>query len=398
MNEGVRVSTLWILTVAFALAGPMLSLAPLGMSPLLIAAAALAAIAQRIPRGRWPRLPVGPSYIFLIFLVWCGLSLIWALNPASGIRKLLDVAVMAMVLLVMFSLANRIAADQRRQLSMALVGGVLIGLVLLAVETIFDFPLYRATMGSANPKLVDLVESKRSVDALPLLAWPACLALARLGRPWLGALLALVFTVACAKLTASSATMGMVLSLVVFAGSFLSVTLMRRLLALGTVLAFILIVPLAIVAYDKGGTTAHWLKHSAQHRVEIWHFAAEKTLEQPLLGYGFNASRYVPNGDAVSAFQSPGKPLIPLHPHDAFLQVWLELGALGAVIVATALLFALRSVGRWPVGVARFTLPGYAAGMVVAGLAFGIWQSWWMATIVFSIAAYRMIGPEHDHG
>jgi O-antigen ligase len=100
----------------------------------------------------------------------------------------------------------------------------------------------------------------------------------------------------------------------------------------------------------------------------------------------------------VSAFLPPGKPLIPLHPHDAFLQVWLELGAVGAAIVAGALLFALHNVGRWPAGVVRFTLPGYAAGMVVAGLAFGIWQSWWMATIAFSIAAYRMIGPEHDHG
>jgi hypothetical protein len=263
MNEGVRASTLWILTAAFALAGPILSLAPLGMSPLLIATAVLAAIAQRIPRGRWPRLPWQASCISLIFLVWCGLSLIWALNPPSGIRKLLDVAVMAIALLVMFGLANRVAADQQRQLSIALVGGVLIGLVLLAVETIFDFPLYRAVMGSANPKLADLVESKRSVDALPLLAWPACLALARLDRPWLGALLALVFTVACAKLTASSATMGMALSLAVFAGSFLSVTWMRRLLALGTVLAFVLIIPFAIVAYDKGGTTAHWLKRPA---------------------------------------------------------------------------------------------------------------------------------------
>jgi exopolysaccharide production protein ExoQ len=298
----------------------------------------------------------------------------------------------------MFALAGRIDAAQRRQLSVVLIGGMIVGLVLLAIETIFDFPLYRAVMGGASPKLNDLVESKRSVDALPLLAWPACLALARLGRPWLGALLALIFTVACAKLTASSATMGMALSLVVFAGGFLSVSWTRRLLAIGTVLAFILIVPIAIVGYSHGGTTAHWLKHSAQHRVEIWHFAAEKTLERPILGYGFNASRYVPNGDAVSAFLPPGKPLIPLHPHNAFLQVWLELGAVGAIIVASALLAALGTVARWPVAVARFTLPGYAAGIVVAGLAFGIWQSWWMATIAFSMAAYRMIGPEHDHG
>ena len=121
--------------------------------------------------------------------------------------------------------------------------------------------------------------------------------------------------------------------MVVFAGCFVSTLWICRLLALATVLAFILIIPLSIVAYDKGGTTAHWLKHSGQHRVEIWHFAAERALEKPLFGWGFNASRYVPNGDAVSHFLPPGQSLIPLHPHDAFLQVWLEIGAVGAVIV-----------------------------------------------------------------
>jgi len=169
----------------------------------------------------------------------------------------------------------------------------------------------------------------------------------------------------------------------------------RRLLALTTVLVFVLIIPFSIFAYDHGGTTAHWIKHSGQHRVEIWHFAAERALEKPLFGWGFNASRYVPNGDEVSHFLPPGQSLIPLHPHDAFLQIWLEIGAIGAIIVAGILLLGLRAVGQWPAAVARFTLPGYAAGLVVAGLAFGIWQSWWMATLAFSAVAYRMIGPEH---
>jgi exopolysaccharide production protein ExoQ len=397
MNKGLTPAALWVLTVAFALAPPLLAVAPLGMAPLLIAAGVLGYAAERIQSGRWPHIPVGPTVIFAIFLVWCALSLIWDLNPGSGARKLVDVVLAVASLLALLSLAKRINPEQSRRLCWTLVGGMLAGFVLLAIETLFDFPLYRLVMGG-NPKLADLVEAKRSVDALPLLVWPACLALAQLGRPWLGALLAAVFAVACIKLTASSATMGMVLSIVVFAACFASTLWVRRLLVLTTVLAFILIIPLSIVAYDKGGTTAHWLKHSGQHRVEIWHFAAEKALERPLFGWGFNASRYVPNGDAVSHFLPPSQSLIPLHPHDAFLQVWLEIGAVGAIIVGGILLLGLRAVGQWPAAVARFSLPGYAAGLVVAGLAFGIWQSWWMATLAFSAVAYRMIGPGPDHG
>jgi exopolysaccharide production protein ExoQ len=400
MNEAGRSltpATLWVLTVAFALAPPLLAVAPLGMAPLLITAAVLGYIVERIRGGEWPRVPAETAAFFAAFLLWCALSLIWDLNPGSGARKLVDVVLVAGSLLALLALAGRIDLEQSRRLSWALAGGMLVGLVLLAIETIFDFPLYRAVMGS-SPKLDDLIESKRSVDALPLLVWPACLALARLNLPWLGALLAAVFTVACVKLTASSATVGMALSMVMFGACFVSILWVRRILEAATALAFALILPLAIVAYDTGGTTAHWLKHSGQHRIEIWHFAAQRVLEQPLFGYGFNASRYVPNGDAVSQFLPPGQSLIPLHPHDAFLQVWLETGAVGTIIVVAILLAALKATAYWSASVARFTLPGYAAGLVVAGLAFGIWQSWWMATIAFSAVAYRMIGPEPDHG
>jgi O-antigen ligase len=402
MNRSERTalatSTLWILRVAFALAGPILSVAPLGMSPLLIATAFLGYVAECIAGRRWPTLSIRPLAFSGALILWCAISLLWDLNPGSGARKLLDLTAVAAALILTLSLVSRIDDPQRRQLCLALIGGLAIGLILLAIETIFDFPLYRAVMGGSSPKLADLVESKRSVDALPLLVWPACFALARFGWPWLGAIVAVLFSLACIKLTASSATLGMFFSLVVLAASFLSAMWVKRLIAAASVLAFILIVPVAIVGYNRGGTTSHWLKHSAQHRVEIWHFAAQRILERPLLGYGLNASRYVPNGDAVSAFLPPGQSLIPLHPHDAFLQILLELGAVGAGIVAAALVDMLGVVGRWPTPMVRFILPGYAAGLIIAGIAFGIWQSWWMATIAFGIAAYRMIGPGQEHG
>jgi len=394
MNKGLTPAALWTLTIAFALAPPLLAVAPLGMAPLMIATGVLAYGAERIQGGTWPGVSLEVTALFIIFIAWCALSLMWDINFGSGARKLVDIVLAAASLLALLGLARRLNPEQTRRLSWALVGGMLAGLALLAIETLFDFPLYRAVMGN-SAKLADLVEVKRSTDALPLLVWPACLALARLGRPWLGAVLAVAFAAASVKLTASSATLGMVLSLVVLAASFASTVWVRRLLALTTLLAFVLIIPFSIFAYDHGGTTAHWIKHSGQHRVEIWHFAAERALEKPLFGWGFNASRYVPNGDAVSHFLPPGQSLIPLHPHDAFLQVWLEIGAVGAIIVAGILLLGLRAVGQWPAAVARFTLPGYAAGLVVAGLAFGIWQSWWMATLAFSAVAYRMIGSEH---
>ena len=47
MNKGLTPPALWILTIAFALAPPLLSVAPLGMAPLMIAAGVMAYAARR---------------------------------------------------------------------------------------------------------------------------------------------------------------------------------------------------------------------------------------------------------------------------------------------------------------------------------------------------------------
>jgi O-antigen ligase len=400
MNEpkaGLAKATTRLLSVAFFLAGPILALAPLGMAPLLIAAAALAVATERAGGGKWLKPASQPAIVFTVFLAWCAVTLIWTLNPAEGARKLADLALVLASTLGLQAAGDRATQAQRRILALALAGGMAVGLILLSVETAFDFPLYRAVMGSSDPRLADMVEAKRSVDALPLLAWPAALAVARLGKTWLAVVLLAVFTVASFKWTASSATLAMLASLVLLGLAFLSVKAVRRALMGATILAFLLIVPFAIVAYDAGSTTAGFLKHSAQHRFEIWHFAAEKILERPLFGYGFNSSRHIPNGTAVSAFLEPGKPIIPLHPHDGFLQIWLELGAVGAVLSAIALLATLRATAKWPDRSSRFALPGYAAALIVAGLAFGIWQTWWMATLAFSAIAFTTLAPGPDY-
>jgi O-antigen ligase len=387
-----------LLTLAFAIAGPILALAPLGIAPLFMATAILATLAERIANRYWPR----PSIVAIIFLslliMWCTISLMWDINPKDGGRKLLDIAAIAVSTLALIGLFARMTAVQRRRLAIALIGGICVGLVLLGIETAFDFPLYRAVMGGSDPKLTGLVESKRAVDALPLLVWPACLALAAIGLAWLGIVLAIFFTIMCFMLTASSATLGMVLSLIVFGLAWAVPKGMRRLLQAGTVAAFALVIPFSIWAYNQGAARSSLLKRSAQHRMEIWHFAAQRSLDRPLFGHGINSSRDIPNGGVVSMFLGPDKPIIPLHPHDGFLQIWLELGLTGVVIVAALLFFLLNATRRWPAKTQPFALATYGAGIIIAGLAFGLWQTWWMATLAFSIVACTAIASEANHG
>ncbi|MDB5415120.1 MAG: hypothetical protein JWR10_3455 [Rubritepida sp.] len=146
---------------------------------------------------------------------------------------------------------------------------------------------------------------------------------------------------------------------------------------------------------------ASHLPSSAAHRLLIWDFAAARVAERPILGWGMDASRAIPGGtgapDAAMlrefGLTSPaatqwfaGAQLLPLHPHNAALQVWLELGVVGAALMALLLaMLALRA--RSPAACGAF-----AAGLVVAMLSYGAWQYWWVAGLLLAAVTVASVG------
>ncbi len=77
--------------------------------------------------------------------------------------------------------------------------------------------------------------------------------------------------------------------------------------------------------------------------------------------------------------------ILPLHPHDAVLQIWLELGAAGALAAAVAVLVPLRRCYRRLEGRAAAPVAAAAAAGTAAVLAsFGIWQEWWISALLIA--------------
>jgi O-antigen ligase len=102
-----------------------------------------------------------------------------------------------------------------------------------------------------------------------------------------------------------------------------------------------------------------------------------------------DASRAIPQEDRRLA---PNMEIMPLHPHNALLQVRLELGLPGAALVAAILsiLFA-KVIG----GIGDRTARAFAAGaagayLAVAAVSYGMWQNWWMAT-AWALAALMAV-------
>jgi O-antigen ligase len=150
---------------------------------------------------------------------------------------------------------------------------------------------------------------------------------------------------------------------------------------------------------------------SFSHRLYIWGFTSEKIKQNFPYGSGLGQSRNIQDGDTkildhpkislekwgnnslLSGFQR--MEILPLHPHNFILQIWLELGLTGAIVLALGLFYFARSlyqdskhtVSLLPV---LFKLGGFISFFTIASLSYSIWQSWWLASIGFVLCLYAM--------
>jgi len=148
---------------------------------------------------------------------------------------------------------------------------------------------------------------------------------------------------------------------------------------------------------------------SVKHRLLIWQFAGEKIAERPVSGWGLAASRAVPGADQMAtAYASEkgigwidrrpngswgGSSIMPLHPHNAFVQIWLELGVLGAAVAAGFFWLCAQACRAGPPGVRACRFGLLAGAVTIACFSYGVWQSWWIAAL-FLIAALSAALPD----
>src|SRR6185436_143672 len=101
-------------------------------------------------------------------------------------------------------------------------------------------------------------------------------------------------------------------------------------------IAFVAFAPVLdeMVPFDRLMPEVAGLRSSVAHRLCIWQFVGARIAEKPLLGWGLDSSRSIPGGEVECVDEGPS---ISLHPHDAALQVWLELGIVGAFALAAVI-------------------------------------------------------------
>ncbi|MAI06484.1 MAG: hypothetical protein CBC47_05090 [Alphaproteobacteria bacterium TMED87] len=116
-------------------------------------------------------------------------------------------------------------------------------------------------------------------------------------------------------------------------------------------------------------------------RLVIWDYTSELISKKIFFGYGFDSSRYLSR--KAEMYENTNWSKLPLHPHNLWLQIWLELGLIGAIIFCIFLFNIYKSVLNYNFSTLDLSIisASLASVSILSLISFGIWQFWWISLI-----------------
>jgi O-antigen ligase len=368
-----------------------------------------------------PRLPLKLAktafgVALAISIAYLFVNALWAPHRLASFAKaatVLGLSAGAFFITASYSLRT---GDEARVLAKSALAGLILGAAFLLFEIVFHESVmlfinnHLVQVFEITPKKMKIEQGRvteispfvlnRNVTSIVLLLIPSLLLTVALPTKTARrvAIAALVVVTAVSTLLSESGTsvMAFFVGALVLALAALSLKAARLLIVGAWIVAVLLAVPLGALPYKLGWENWTWLPpESVGARFYIWKYVADEVYQRPLAGIGIRGSRdlhlRIPTdaGDpSHAAYALQGRQA--RHPHNIYLQTWLELGAIGAVLLLCLGLAALWTIGTWPPLLQGAGYSLFAVGSAVGVSGFDFWQTWMLAAVTFGWTAIML--------
>ena len=351
--------------------------APRGISAMLAIFALLTlfsfAIAGKLRAFTLPRL----LQVFLICFGYFLLSVAWSPSPRA-LEMGRDTLIVMASCAILFASLKAWPALLIERVSRAMAIGFGISLAYLLLQGLFDFPINR-WVDHLGPDYIMRLSNvpKRMGAALLLFAWPMALYIKPpRQRLWLSVLLLLGMLMTLPLLFSRTALVGALAGLAMWAMSkwrpyagYMAGLLLLPVSILSALMAILL---LSIIH----GYLLSYLPFSGQERLDIWHYALQQGAAAWPFGIGLDGSR---------AFG----PQIQTHPHNVYLQIFLEGGLIGTLLASLLGAVAWVELCKLPKTLQPYCWGFIASEAMLLASAYGLWQGWWLAA--HALAAFMLV-------
>lgn len=378
---------------------PVSILAPKGVAPLFVLAAAALLVLRAAQRDGTYK---GLGVLGVILALFAGLawgSAFWSFTPGESLKTSLSLTLTFFGGLLLVAAGLGLDKTERRFFENALMAGGVVGFLFLGEEILSGNTVLRvletALGAPRDPEKNLLLTLNQGGVVASLYLWPLAMTFRRRnGTAFAVAAVVLMLSV-LAFGDADSPKAALVLGFAAMLAGLFRTRIVAVLLA-AAVASGVLAAPWIVSQIPdplKWGNAAASLPKSTQHRIVIWKTAAGLIAKKPVLGYGMDTSRAFYGENQKVLYTYPGNEMnapwqnrfepIPLHPHNGVLQIWLEFGALGAVLLLAFLMAVIRAIAGSGGGEFERSalLGGFVTALVIFSISFGAWQSWWLAAL-----------------
>lgn len=351
-----------------------------------------------------PMLGRGPLVVVLALPVLGAISAVWSLSPTTTLKTALILGTTFYVGLLMVKLSSSLEGCERRFTEKSIIAGGLIGYSLLGIEQVSNAGITRLLQEMAGRHITERLDYtlpfNQGMTVAALYLWPFAVILIR-KLPFHASIPILALCAGSIFFSEAEAPgFALIVGAIVLILSRTMKTIMPRVLVFTVVIGTLFAPAILNLLPDPRTETPSLTKYSNStlHRFIIWHTAQDHILEKPLIGSGLNSTRFLyskqdrviykvtnpETGRSWGVFSEP----IPLHPHNAILQVWMELGLLGAVCLTVFLVTILNWLRRLPVSrwEAASCFGFFTCALAIESISYGAWQGWWISGMWLSSA------------
>ena len=347
--------------------------------------AALAAVSPRVLLERYRVMArTGTALLFGFVACLAVASLAWTIDTGATTRGITEALP---ELLFGWALAAAWPLVLRPHHFGLLKFGLIAAAVLILFEASAAMPLHRLV--GARAEYPDL---KRSAVPLVILLWPSLdYCFARGERLW--ALLQVAAALAAALAAHSSASvLAVVLACAVYAAARFAP---RAVFSAAVAVAFglVLLAPWTGTLVNAALSPHARALLSEQHadiRIGLWRNFEGHVADRLWFGHGFNASSKVANEVDVE-HASDIDMTWNVHPHNAALQIWVELGIVGVLGLTAAISFCAWKLARLTNRQRASRLAFTAANAAVALVGLNAWIPWWLAVATLGLVCFAQL-------